>query len=64
MEGITHMMMDGSDDGRGYDSSDIMQMILNWSTAHISKMKAAIACKRDDRDNDHHCHWGFRHWCH
>jgi hypothetical protein len=64
MEGITHMMMDGSDEGRGYDSSDIMQMILNWSTAHIAKMKTAIACKRDDRDNDHHCHWRFRHWCH
>ena len=39
MQGITHMMMNGSDEGRGYDSNDIMQMILNWSNAHISKMK-------------------------
>ncbi len=53
-----------SDEGLGYDSSDIMQMILNWSTAHIAKMRTAIACKRDSRDNDHHCHWRFRHWCH
>ena len=44
MEGITHMMMDGSNEGRGYSSSDIMQMILNWSTAHITKMKTAISC--------------------
>ena len=46
MEGITHMMMDGSDEGRGYDSNDIMQMILNWSTAHVSKMKKKISCSR------------------
>jgi hypothetical protein len=66
MEGVTHMMMDGSDEGRGYDSSDIMQMILNWGTAHISKMRTTIACRRDDRD-DHHCRWWsrpFRRWCH
>jgi hypothetical protein len=64
MEGITHMMMDGSDEGLGYDSSDIMQVILNWSKAHIATMKTAISCRRDDRDNDHHCHWKFRRWCH
>lgn len=63
MEGITHMMMDGSDEGRGYDSSDIMQMILNWSEANISKMKSEISCRRDD-DDDHHCHWKNRRWCH
>ena len=45
MQGITHMMMDGSDEGRGYSSNDIMQVIMNWSTAHITKMKSAIACK-------------------
>lgn len=63
MKGITHMMMDGTDEGYGHDSNDIMQMILNWSDAHISKLKTSIACKREDRDNDHHCHWRFRHWC-
>jgi hypothetical protein len=52
MQGITHMMMDGSDEGRSYDSSDIMQVILNWSNAHISKMKKAIACKRNKHEDD------------
>ena len=28
MKGITHMMMLGSDEGYGYDSSDIMAVIL------------------------------------
>ena len=58
MQGITHMMMSGTDEGRGYDSSDVMQVILNWSNAHISKMKKSIECKRgrgdDDDDDDHH----------
>jgi hypothetical protein len=54
MEGITHMMMDGSNEGRGYSSSDIMQMIMNWSTAHITKMKKAIECTRaGDEDEGH-----------
>ena len=59
MEGITHMMMNGSDEGRGYDSNDVMQVILNWSNAHISKMKKSIDCRRgdhDDDDDDHHHH--------
>jgi hypothetical protein len=54
MQGITHMMLLTSDEGRGYNSSDIMQVILNWSNAHISKMKKAIECTRaDDEDEGH-----------
>jgi len=46
MQGITHMMMDGSDEGYGYDSSDVFDVILKWSNAHISKMKKRIMCTR------------------
>jgi len=64
MEGITHMMMNGSDEGRGYDQNDVMQVILNWSKAHISRMSKSIECKRDDRD-DHHCSYkNKRYYCH
>ena len=58
MQGITHMMMSGTDEGRGYDSSDVMQVILNWSKAHISKMKKSVECRRDrdDDDDDGHHH--------
>jgi hypothetical protein len=62
MEGITHMMMNGSDEGRGYDSNDIMQVILKWSNARISKMKKAIECNEDrDDDDDHDGHGGNHH---
>ncbi|SFV38786.1 hypothetical protein SAMN04488557_3848 [Hyphomicrobium facile] len=55
MEGITHMMMDGTDEGLGNDSNDIMQVILNWSNSRIPKMKKAISCnKGDDRDRGGH----------
>jgi hypothetical protein len=46
MKGVTHMMMLGTDEGYGYDSNDIMDMILNWSEAHIPKMKKKISCSR------------------
>ncbi len=36
IEGITHMMMDGSDEGRGYDSNDIMEMIPELELSHMS----------------------------
>ncbi len=55
MQGITHMMMEGSNEGRGYSSSDIMQMIMDWSTAHIDKIKKSFECSRDrDEDEGHH----------
>jgi len=57
MPGITHMMMNGSDEGYGYDNNDIMQMILNWSDKYIQKMKRPIACDRSrDDDHGHHHH--------
>ena len=37
MEGITHMMMDGSDEGRGYDALAVMDVILNWGKTRFSK---------------------------
>ena len=54
MPGITHMMMNGSDEGGGYDSSDVMDVILKWSDKHISKMKKAIACTRSNGGGKHH----------
>jgi len=45
MPGITHMMMLGTDEGFGHDSNDIMDVILKWSDAHISKMKKPIMCR-------------------
>lgn len=52
MPGITHMMMSGSDEGLGYDSSDVTDVILNWSDKHITKMKNKQTCYRDDRHDD------------
>jgi len=46
--------MDGSDEGYGHDSNDVMDVILKWSDKHIPKMRKAIACKRDHRDDHHH----------
>jgi hypothetical protein len=37
MLGITHMMMDGSDEGRGYDALAVMDVILNWGKANFEK---------------------------
>jgi hypothetical protein len=37
MEGITHMMMDGSDEGRGYDALAVMDVILNWGKTRFPK---------------------------
>ena len=45
MPGITHMMMLGSDEGGGYDSSDVMDVILDWSDEHIEKMPKKISCR-------------------
>jgi hypothetical protein len=53
MQGITHMMMNGTDEGRGYDANDVMDVILNWSGKHISKMKNKQTCDRDDDRHDH-----------
>jgi hypothetical protein len=39
MLGITHMMMDGSDEGRGYDALAVADVILNWGQAHFEKPK-------------------------
>ncbi len=61
MQGITHMMMNGTDEGRGYDANDVMDVILNWSGKHISKMKNKQTCDRGDdrhdRDDNGHDHW-------
>jgi len=54
MLGTTHMMMNGSDEGYGYDSNDIMQVILNWSTAHIPKMKKPITCSNNGQGHGRH----------
>jgi hypothetical protein len=39
MPGITHMMMDGSDEGLGHDALDVMDVILKWGQAHFDKPK-------------------------
>ena len=39
MPGITHMMMDGSDEGGGYDALDVMDVILGWGEEHFDKPK-------------------------
>lgn len=52
MPGITHMMMLTSDQGYGYDSNDIMDMILDWSDKNIPKMKKKIVCEKDGHDDD------------
>jgi hypothetical protein len=44
MSGITHMMMLGSDEGGGYDSSDVMDVILDWSDQHIEKLPKKLSC--------------------
>ena len=52
MKGITHMMMLGSDEGYGYDSSDIMAVILKWSDKYIKKPSKTFDCDDDDDDDD------------
>lgn len=52
MKGVTHMMMLGSDEGYGYDSTDIMDVILKWSDAHIARMKKTETC-RVNNGHDH-----------
>lgn len=57
MPGITHMMMLGSDEGFGYVSNDVMDMILNWSSAHIPKMRHQMRCPerpKDTKKKRHH----------
>jgi hypothetical protein len=51
MPGITHMMMLGSDEGLGYDSSDVMDVILKWSDKYISKPRPRTC--RWEHDNGH-----------
>lgn len=53
MPGITHMMMLSSDEGYGYDSNDIMDVILDWSDKYIPKMKKKEYCDKDGHDDDH-----------
>jgi hypothetical protein len=52
MKGITHMMMLGSDEGYGYDSSDIMAVILKWSDKYIRKPSKSFDCDDDDHHHD------------
>ena len=56
MKGITHMMMLGSDEGYGYDSSDIMAVILKWSDKYIKKPSKTFNCDDDDDHHHHHRH--------
>jgi hypothetical protein len=44
MKGITHMMMDGSDEGLGYDALAVMDVILNWGQAHFPKPPEQTPC--------------------
>jgi hypothetical protein len=44
MPGITHMMMDGSDEGLGHDALDVMDVILNWGQAHFPKPAKQTPC--------------------
>ena len=59
MPGITHMMMLSSDEGYGYDSNDIMDVILDWSDKYMAKMKKKVVCDKDGHDDDH---WKPRWW--
>jgi hypothetical protein len=44
MKGITHMMMDGSDEGLGNDALAVMDVILNWGQAHFPKPPKQTPC--------------------
>jgi hypothetical protein len=54
MPGITHMMMLSTDEGYGYDSNDIMDMILKWSDKNIRKMHKNVSC--NDRSSGSRWH--------
>jgi hypothetical protein len=44
MKGITHMMMDGSNEGLGHDALAVMDVILSWGQAHFPEPPKQTPC--------------------